>query len=77
MRRAVLLAVLTFGACSGPANVAENYEGGTPKFYTVVDSGDPHVVLESGERVGVDGAQAGDQVDLGSLGFSRKKNAAE
>jgi hypothetical protein len=73
MRRAVLLAALTCSACSGPTTVAEKYEGGTPKFYTVVDPKDPHVVLDDGTRMGVDGAQAGDQVDLGSLMYSLKK----
>lgn len=72
MRRAMLMAVLTLGACSGPANVAEEYVS-TPKVYTVVDPEDPHVILESGERIGVEGAQAGQQIDLGSLFVERKK----
>ena len=76
MRRAILLAVLTFGACSGPANVAEEYES-TPKLYTVVDPDDPHVVLDDGTRMGVDGAKAGDQIDVGSLMVTRKKKPAE
>lgn len=72
MRWASLLAVLTLGACSGPANVAEEYVS-APKVYTVVDPDDPHVVLENGERIGVEGAQAGQQIDLGSVLVEKKK----
>ena len=76
MRRAILLAIVTLSACSSPANVAEEYES-EPKVYTVIDPDDPHVVLEDGARMGVDGAQAGDQVDIGSLTLRRKQKPAE
>lgn len=74
MRRAVWMAILSMTACSGPTNVADEYES-TPKFYTVVDPEDPKVLLEDGTQMRVEGAEAGQQIDIGSLMMRKKAKA--